>query len=112
MATFLEILWKSFIFFAPAFFANAVPVFTSGLGRIDRGKTLKRDGKPILGAHKTIGGALGGLLGSLMVGFGVPMFFPEVFLGESPWGYQIFSLFISYFGLYKMMYLIVRRFLP
>lgn len=92
---FLESLWMSFIFTAPAFFANSVPVFTSGLGRIDGGRNF-RDGKPLLGSHKTIGGALGGLLGAVMVGLCTPIFFPEVF--DLTKGYNLFIAVLLGFG--------------
>ncbi len=95
MSVWLVYLWQSFIFASPAFFANSVPVYTSGLGRIDRGKNF-RDGKPLLGAHKTIGGALGGLLGGVMVGLAVPLFFPEVFSQTT--GYNIWIAFLLGFG--------------
>ncbi|MCY3412949.1 MAG: CDP-2,3-bis-(O-geranylgeranyl)-sn-glycerol synthase [Candidatus Heimdallarchaeota archaeon] len=95
LPTWLEIFVHSFLFFAPAFFANSVPVFTAGFGRIDRGKNFI-DGKPILGSHKTIGGFMGGLLGGGMTGVAIPLFFPEVISQTT--GYTYWIGFLMGFG--------------
>lgn len=70
--------YHSLIFTLPAFFANAVPVYMSGLGRIDGGRTF-RDGKPLLGSHKTNGGLIGAIIGGGMAGLAIPLYFPEIF---------------------------------
>lgn len=70
-------LIKGFLFLAPAFFANSVATFTTGLGAIDRGKLFR--GKPILGKNKTFGGLMGAILGAGVLGMAVVLFFPDVF---------------------------------
>ncbi len=70
-------LVKGFLFLSPAFFANSVATFTTGLGAIDRGKLFY--GKPILGKNKTIGGLMGAILGAGVLGMAVILFFPDVF---------------------------------
>ncbi|MFV2013890.1 MAG: CDP-archaeol synthase [Candidatus Heimdallarchaeota archaeon] len=88
-------LIKGFLFLAPAFFANSVATFTTGLGAIDRGKMF-RDGKPILGKNKTIGGLLGAILGAGVLGMTVVLFFPDVFEEvDSRWN---LINYIWYFG--------------
>lgn len=82
-------LYYSIIFGAPAFIANAVPVFVSGLGRIDRGLKLK-DGKALLGSHKTNGGLISAVLVGLLVGLVAPLYFPEIFYESELEGYQLF----------------------
>lgn len=71
-------LFHGFLFLSPAFIANTAAVFVSGLGAIDRGKIL-RDGKPLLGKNKTIGGLLGAIAIGGLLGMTVVLFFPEVF---------------------------------
>ncbi|OLS26496.1 MAG: hypothetical protein HeimC2_15130 [Candidatus Heimdallarchaeota archaeon LC_2] len=71
-------LVQGFLFLSPAFFANSVATFTTGLGAIDRGK-LFRDGKPILGKNKTLGGLMGAILGAGLLWISVILFFPEIF---------------------------------
>ncbi|MCH8908695.1 MAG: CDP-2,3-bis-(O-geranylgeranyl)-sn-glycerol synthase [Candidatus Heimdallarchaeota archaeon] len=75
---FITDLVHGFIFLCPAFFANSAAAFTSGLGAIDRGK-LFRDGKPLLGKNKTIGGVLGGTITGGILGMAVVLFFPDFF---------------------------------
>lgn len=72
-------LYHGLVFTSPAFFANSVAVYTSGLGRIDRGKNFSFDGYPILGSHKTIGGAIGAILGGGLLGITAPYFFPDIY---------------------------------
>jgi CDP-2,3-bis-(O-geranylgeranyl)-sn-glycerol synthase len=79
---FIELI-KGFLFLAPAFFANSVATFTTGLGAIDRGKMFS-DGKPILGKNKTIGGLMGAMLGAGVLGMSVVLFFPDVFHDVNP----------------------------
>lgn len=75
-------LVKGFLFLSPAFFANSVATFTTGLGAIDRGKLFY--GKPILGKNKTFGGLMGAILGAGVLGMAVILFFPDVFENVSP----------------------------
>ncbi len=76
--TFGQGIYQGLLFTLAAFFANAVPVYMSGFGRIDRGKNFF-DGKAILGSHKSIGGLFGATLGGGMFGIAAPMFFPEIY---------------------------------
>ena len=53
--------------FLPAYFANAMPVLFHGGGPIDGGHNW-RDGKRILGDHKTVKGTLTGIVIGTIVG--------------------------------------------
>lgn len=94
-APWLVDIYFGLIFATPAFFANAIPVFVSGMGRIDRGRNFV-DGKPILGAHKTIGGLFAGILGGGLAGLAVSSFFPDVFQMAS--GFTWWLGFVMGFG--------------
>ena len=91
----LRAIYQGLIFTLAAYFANSVPVYMSGFGRIDRGKKFY-DGKALLGSHKSIGGLLGGTLGGGMVGISAPMFFPEIF--NMVEGYQWWIGLVMGFG--------------
>ncbi len=76
----------------PAFFANAVPVFIGGFGRIDGGLNFF-DGKPLLGKNKTIGGLLSAVISGGMAGIALYYFFPNI------WGsFPIWLGFLEGFG--------------
>ena len=53
--------------YLPAYVANASPVVLGGGGPLDGGR-LWRDGRPLLGGHKTVRGTLLGLLVGVLVG--------------------------------------------
>jgi len=53
--------------YLPAYVANASPVVLGGGRPLDGGR-LWRDGKPLLGSHKTVKGAALGFLAGLIVG--------------------------------------------
>ncbi len=77
-------LVEAFIFIAPAYFANAVPVITSGLGPIDRGMKFF-DGKRLLGKNKTIGGLLGGILAGEILWIAAMSWLPDFYEGYPFW---------------------------
>jgi len=91
-------LYYGIIFIAPGMIGNAVPVFVSGLGRVDGGRTFYRDGKPILGSHKTRGGLISAVLAGGLVGIAAPLYFPEIFYGNGVEGYTYIIGFIMGFG--------------
>ena len=64
--TILQLVLESIYLYLPAYFANASPVVLGGGEPLDRG--LKwRDGRPILGSHKTIRGTFAGIaIGTLL----------------------------------------------
>ncbi|MHA2502685.1 MAG: CDP-archaeol synthase [Candidatus Kariarchaeaceae archaeon] len=95
VAPLLMDIYLGIVFSTPAFFGNAVPVFVSGLGRLDGGRNFV-DGKPFFGSHKTKGGVLAGILGGGIVGFVVPLFHPEIY-AMIP-GYSIWVGFVMGFG--------------
>jgi len=85
-AEWITYLFYGLIFSSPAYFANAIPVFVSGLGRVDWGKTFI-DGKPFLGSHKTNGGVIAAVLAGGLAGIAAPLFFPEIFYNSGMKGY-------------------------
>jgi CDP-2,3-bis-(O-geranylgeranyl)-sn-glycerol synthase len=79
---------KSLVYIFPAYSANAVPVILGGGPALDFGKTFK-DGKPILGSHKTFKGFFGGLIIGTLVGIGESYLFSD---------YNLFSGFMLSLG--------------
>ncbi len=65
------------IFILPAYFANTVPVYINGIGRLDGGLNFF-DGKPLLGANKSIGGLISATLAGGLLGISTFFFFNEV----------------------------------
>ncbi|RLI09940.1 CDP-2,3-bis-(O-geranylgeranyl)-sn-glycerol synthase [Candidatus Bathyarchaeota archaeon] len=53
--------------YLPAYLANAAPVLCGGGSPLDGGRTW-RDGKPLLGSHKTVRGTLSGIAVGTAVG--------------------------------------------
>jgi len=53
--------------YLPAYFANATPVAFGGGPPLDRGLSW-RDGRPLLGGHKTLRGCVVGILAGALVG--------------------------------------------
>ena len=82
--TWLLQLAEAMVFILPAYFGNAVPVITSGLGPIDRGKNFF-DGRRLLGTNKTIGGVLGGLIAGEITWIGIYSVFPSTFAHYPLW---------------------------
>jgi CDP-2,3-bis-(O-geranylgeranyl)-sn-glycerol synthase len=66
--TILELVLESIYLYLPAYFANASPVVMGGGAPLDGGRTW-RDGRPLLGSHKTIKGTFFGILIGTLVGF-------------------------------------------
>lgn len=64
-----EVLWiiETIYLYLPAYAANAAPVLFGGGEPLDGGRTW-RDGRAILGSHKTIRGFISGLLVGSAVG--------------------------------------------
>ncbi len=64
-----EVLWviETIYLYLPAYAANAAPVIFGGGEPLDGGRTW-RDGRALLGSHKTIRGFLSGLLVGSAVG--------------------------------------------
>ncbi|MDI6884628.1 MAG: CDP-2,3-bis-(O-geranylgeranyl)-sn-glycerol synthase [Hadesarchaea archaeon] len=67
MNEFLQLLGAAIWFILPAYVANAAPVVLGGGAPIDGGRRFT-DGRPILGAGKTIRGFLAGLIAGSVVG--------------------------------------------
>jgi CDP-2,3-bis-(O-geranylgeranyl)-sn-glycerol synthase len=76
-------LVEALVFIFPAYCANGAPVIFGGGRAIDGGRNFL-DGKPILGAHKTVRGFFAGLVIGTLVGFvehflfGAPHRFPSL----------------------------------
>ncbi len=64
-----EALWiaETIYLYLPAYVANAAPVLFGGGAPLDGGRAW-RDGRPLLGGHKTIRGLFSGLLAGSAVG--------------------------------------------
>lgn len=64
-----EALWiaETIYLYLPAYVANAVPVLFGGGAPLDGGRTW-RDGRPLLGSHKTVRGLISGLIAGSAVG--------------------------------------------
>lgn len=64
-----EVLWiiETIYLYLPAYVANAAPVLFGGGAPLDGGRTW-RDGRALLGSHKTIRGFISGLLAGSLVG--------------------------------------------
>lgn len=69
MVTATDVLWmaESIYTYLPAYLANAAPVLCGGGKPIDGGRTW-RDGRPLLGSHKTVRGTLSGIAVGTAVG--------------------------------------------
>jgi CDP-2,3-bis-(O-geranylgeranyl)-sn-glycerol synthase len=65
--TILQLVFESIYLYLPAYFANASPVVLGGGEPLDRGLKWK-DGRPILGSHKTIRGTFAGITIGTLVG--------------------------------------------
>ena len=65
---------ESIVYILPAYTSNAVPVIFGGGKPLDFGKVFK-DGRPVLGAHKTFRGFFAGLMLGTLVGFGESFIF-------------------------------------
>jgi CDP-2,3-bis-(O-geranylgeranyl)-sn-glycerol synthase len=65
---------ESIVYILPAYTSNAVPVIFGGGKPLDFGKVFK-DGRPVLGAHKTFRGFFTGLMLGTLVGFGESVIF-------------------------------------
>ena len=70
MVTAADVLWMAETIYAylPAYLANAAPVLAGGGSPLDGSRTW-RDGRPVLGSHKTLRGTLAGILVGTAVGF-------------------------------------------
>ncbi|MFQ6054115.1 MAG: CDP-2,3-bis-(O-geranylgeranyl)-sn-glycerol synthase [Candidatus Bathyarchaeia archaeon] len=70
MVTAADILWMAETLYAylPAYLANAAPVLCGGGRPLDGGR-IWRDGRPLLGGHKTVRGTLSGLVVGVATGF-------------------------------------------
>ena len=68
------LITESIVYILPAYTANAVPVIFGGGKPLDFGKVFK-DGRPVLGAHKTFRGFFTGLMLGTLVGFGESFIF-------------------------------------
>ena len=53
--------------YLPAYLANAAPVIAGGGSPLDRGR-IWRDGRPLLGGHKTLRGTISGIIVGTAVG--------------------------------------------
>ena len=64
-----DVLWmaETIYMYLPAYLANAAPVICGGGKPLDGGRTW-RDGRPLLGSHKTVRGTLSGVAVGTMVG--------------------------------------------
>lgn len=58
---------RTIYFFLAAYFANAAPVILGGGAPLDGGRVW-RDGKPLLGSHKTVRGTVSGILVGTVTG--------------------------------------------
>jgi len=69
MVTASNVLWmaETIYLYLPAYLANAVPVITGGGSPLDGGR-IWRDGRPLLGDHKTLRGTISGIVVGTVVG--------------------------------------------
>lgn len=69
MVTWADAIWiaETIYMYLPAYIANATPVILGGGGALDGGRRWL-DGKPLLGDHKTVRGAVSGLAAGSVVG--------------------------------------------
>jgi CDP-2,3-bis-(O-geranylgeranyl)-sn-glycerol synthase len=69
MVTISDVLWiaETIYMYLPAYLANAAPVICGGGRSLDGGRTW-RDGRPLLGSHKTVRGTLSGVAVGTIVG--------------------------------------------
>jgi CDP-2,3-bis-(O-geranylgeranyl)-sn-glycerol synthase len=94
MVTIAAALW--FIF--PAYCANAAPVIFGGGQPMDFGKRFF-DGKPLLGAHKTIRGFFAGLIVGTLVGLVQTLLYEQVLIQYSTqFSYSILLGFVLSLG--------------
>jgi CDP-2,3-bis-(O-geranylgeranyl)-sn-glycerol synthase len=66
----LVLIADSMVYILPAYTANAAPVIFGGGRPLDSGKIYK-DGRPILGSHKTFRGFFAGIIVGTLVGIGL-----------------------------------------
>jgi CDP-2,3-bis-(O-geranylgeranyl)-sn-glycerol synthase len=64
-----NVLWmvETIYLYLPAYLANAAPVIAGGGNPLDGGR-IWRDGRPLLGSHKTVRGTLAGVIVGTVVG--------------------------------------------
>ena len=69
MVTTADVLWmaETVYLYIPAYLANAAPVICGGGESLDGGR-MWRDGRPLLGSHKTVRGTLAGIAVGTAVG--------------------------------------------
>ena len=69
MVTMEDVLWmaETIYMYLPAYLANAAPVLAGGGNPLDEGR-IWRDGRPILGGHKTVRGTFIGIAVGFTVG--------------------------------------------
>ena len=69
MVTTADVVWMAatIYMYLPAYLANAAPVIAGGGRALDGGRTW-RDGRPILGSHKTVRGTASGMVVGVLVG--------------------------------------------
>ncbi|KYH39237.1 MAG: hypothetical protein AYL28_000990 [Candidatus Bathyarchaeota archaeon B23] len=78
----LLLIVETLYLYLPAYVANATPVLLGGGRPLDGGR-LWRDGRPLLGSHKTIRGAASALILGTLTGW-VQASLPLEFLHPSP----------------------------
>jgi len=69
MVTAADVIWmaETIYLYLPAYLANAAPVLCGGGKPLDEGRRW-RDGRPLLGSHKTVRGTLSGVAVGTAVG--------------------------------------------
>jgi len=82
MITLIDIAAAMWFIF-PAYCANAAPVIFGGSKPMDFGKTFF-DGKPFLGAHKTVRGFLAGIIVGTLVGLVQTILFEHFLIQYGP----------------------------
>jgi len=94
----IDMMFRSFIFFIPAYLGNMMPVILGRLPRykkimvpVDGGKMLA--GERIFGDHKTWGGLLAGILGGFFAGLLLLLFLNWRIQGDVFGGEQIHFIF-------------------
>ena len=60
-------IWDALLFVIPAYVANSIPVVLGGGPPLDGGRKW-RDGRPLLGAGKTVRGAVAAILAATIIG--------------------------------------------
>jgi len=85
---------RTIYFFLPAYLANAAPVIFGGGAPLDGGR-LFLDHKPIFGAHKTVRGALSGLVVGFVTGLVQGDVLRGVLLSCGALGGDLFTSFLK-----------------